>query len=147
MWPSVRVATATAASTAGHGKCAPPPLRRYRDIVTLIFLHFLSRGKQLPILKLILSCVYSLTKTCVEVDIGLAAWHCRVCTVTPEGVPSVQCHHGTELNRCRAGASPLSPLCYPDFAYFNRIIPASLRGDGGRYLCIYANIFKQHSMN
>ena len=57
----MRVATATAASTAGHGKCAPPPLSRYRDIVTLIFLHFLSRGKQLLILKLMPSlCVLSI---------------------------------------------------------------------------------------
>ena len=92
----MRVATGTVASTAGHGKCAPPALSRYRDIVTLIFLHFLSRGKQLPILKLMLSCVYylfnhSLTKTCVEVDryrigsLALPCLHCnpRRCTQCP----------------------------------------------------------------
>ena len=136
----------TAATSAGHCKCAPPPLSRYRDIVTLIFLHFLSKGEQLPILKLMLSCVHylfnhSLTETCVEVDTGLADWRCCVCLVSPVGVRSVQCHHVTMglSNRCRSFTSLLSGLCI-----FNRIIPASLRGG---YLCIYANIFKQHSMN
>ena len=135
----------TAASTAGHGKCAPPPLSRYRDIVTLIFLHFLCKAKQ----KLMLSYVnylfnHLLTETCGEVDTGWADWHCCVCLVSPVGVPGVQCHHVTMglSNRCRSFTSLLSGLCI-----FNRIIPASLRGDGGRYLCIYANIFKQHSMN
>ena len=83
---------ATAATTAGHGKCAPPPLRRYRDIVTLIFLHFLSRGKQLPILKLMPSlCVYYLfiyylimTKTRIG-SLALPCLHCnpRRCTQCP----------------------------------------------------------------